>query len=403
MKNILIAALVGISFLTSGFWIGLRFAPMPKKPAPVVARAAPKPVDPKVAFSVDSLKRASENMLSINDALKAREQAVAAREKKAAQTEDELAAERAALDRVHAHFQRLYAEFQKRLDLVTDTETGALQRQVTIFGAMDPAQAVDLVRELDDSTVTRLFALMEDKPLAKLASAWKTKYPADSARLLLDLNGMGRVMARDKVDLPDAAQDADSTTPAPPDSTDVSTPGSAAPNTDAAAAPAADNPAPAEATDATAPEANTTTVASHASIAPTPAPLEPADDTIHGTESYLNAGTAPPAIGRPGTPDDQDMTTPPHDAAPASDSNNAPPDATPQNTAPAGNSATPAASASTDLPMLDSPGETAAQAAARNRPPPDAAPPAPAEYIPSTPTMRLAHDKPARFASTRND
>ena len=57
MKNIIIAALVGISFLTSGFMVGLRVAPMPKKPAPAVAKAAPKPVDPKVAFSIESLKR----------------------------------------------------------------------------------------------------------------------------------------------------------------------------------------------------------------------------------------------------------------------------------------------------------------------------------------------------------
>ena len=36
MKNIIISVLVGISFLTSGFWVGLRLAPLPKKPAPVV-------------------------------------------------------------------------------------------------------------------------------------------------------------------------------------------------------------------------------------------------------------------------------------------------------------------------------------------------------------------------------
>jgi Skp family chaperone for outer membrane proteins len=386
MKNIIIVVLVGLSFLTSGFWIGLRLAPMPKKPAPVaVAHAAPKPVDPKVAFSVDSLKRASENMQSINDALQAREQAVAAREKAAAQKEDELAAERAALDRLHAQFKKLYGEFQQRLQLVTDTETGALERQVTVFNAMDPAQAIDLVRSLDDPTVTRLFALMEDKPLAKIISAWKQKYPADTARLLGDLNGIGRVVAKDKIDLPDMAPAADTSTPAaPPTSTDISTPPSA--------------PADTTTDNATPPAASTD------AAAPAPAP----DGSISGHEPYANAGTPPPDLGTPdapatppapaaipdasapaASPSDQDQTTPPP-AAP-SDSNNAAP--APQ-AAPAGTST----SASTDSPLLDSPGETAARASG-SVPHDDAdTTPLPSEFKPPTPTMRLAHDKPTRLA-----
>ena len=36
MKNIIIFALIGVSFLLSGFWYGMRLAPMPKKPASAI-------------------------------------------------------------------------------------------------------------------------------------------------------------------------------------------------------------------------------------------------------------------------------------------------------------------------------------------------------------------------------
>ncbi len=393
MKNIIIVALVGLSFLTSGFLAGLRFAPMPKKPVHVAAvKVAPKPVDPKVAFSVDSLKRASENMQSINDALQAREQAVAAREKAATQKEDELAAERAALDRLHAQFKTLYGQFQQRLQLVTDTETGALQRQVTIFDAMDPAQAIDLVHSLDDSTITRLFALMEDKPLAKIVSAWKQKYPADTARLLTDLNGIGRVVAKAKIDMPDMPPAADTSAPAPPTTTDVSTPPTGA---QAETGSNTENAAPSPAPDAT------------GATSTSPAP---ADGSISGHEPYANAGTPPPDLGAPDAPAtppapasvpeatapaEPDLTTPPPAEAAPADPGNATPTAPAPTAAPAGSSPT----ASTDSALLNSPGETAARASgARGAPHDDDTSPLPAEFQSPTPTMRLAHDKPTRFA-----
>jgi hypothetical protein len=416
MKNIIICVLVGLSFLTSGFWVGLRFAPMPKKPAPVAAPAAAlaaSPLPPKEAFSLDALQRASQNMQSVNDALQAREQAVTAREKAVAQKEDELVAERAALDRVHAHFKQLYAEFQDRLQLVSDTQTGALERQVTIFNSMDPLQSVDLVRSLDDPTVTRLFALMEDKPLAKLVGAWKQKYPMDTVRLLTDLNGIGRVVAKDKIDLPDNPPAADTGAPAPPASSDVSTPPAAA--TPDSTTPDASAPAPAatpDANTAAAPDSSATPPAAPADPNTPPAP--PADGTIGGHEPYANAGTPPPDLGAPTAPPSipeapspaaipsaPDMTTPVPAAAP-SDSTPAAPTASPQDSTPAGASGNPA-SASTDSSLLDSPGETAAKAAARVTPGDEDNAPAPSEFTQPTPATRPAIDRPARFASARNN
>ena len=210
MKNIIICGLVGTSFLLSGFWFGLRIAPMPKpKPAAAALAKTDAKTAPRDAISLETLRATTENMVAVNQALQAREQAVAAREKKVQQDEDEVVAEHAALDRLHAQFHQLYSEFQNRLQLVDDNETDQLQRQVSIFNAMDPAQSADLVRALDDGTVTRLFSIMETKPLSKLVAAWKVKYPADSTRLLTDLNGMGRVMTKAKVVLPADAPSAD--------------------------------------------------------------------------------------------------------------------------------------------------------------------------------------------------
>ncbi len=421
MKNIIICVLVGVSFLTSGFWVGLRFAPMPKKPAPVAATANPAatPVATREAFSLDSLKRTSENMLSINDALQAREQAVAVRESKVAQQEDELTAERAAMDRLHARFHELYSEFQKRLQLVTDTETGALQRQVVIYSSMDPAQAVDLVRTLDDSTVTRLFVLMEDKPLAKIVSAWKQKYPAETPRLLADLNDMGRVVAKDKIDLPDAQPAEDGATPAPPASTDVNAPASDA----ATPAPAPETTTAGSDASAPAPVPDASATPASANDPGAPAAPAPADGSISGHEPYMNAGTPPPDLANPNSPasipdapapaapsaPSSDTAAPPDAAAPPSDSTAPAPAAPTQDAAPApandSSTAAPAsASAAPESPLMTSPGETAAKAAAASQSRPDNDnTSAPSEFTPTTPTTRPAHDKSMRFASARNN
>ena len=299
MKNILIGLVVGMLSMGGGFFFGLHLKPIPapKKavPAPVAA-AAPAPHE---AFSVDTLRKTSEDMMDVNDALKAREKTVAAREKKARETEDELAAERAALDRSHDKFKALYAQFQGRLQLVEANEQDQLQRQVIVYNAMDPVQAADLVRNLDDGTVIRLFSMMETKPLARLVSAWKTKYPKDAPRLLLAFDGMGRVVPKDKITLPADAPATDSgtvTAPAVPVTLTDSAP--AAP----AAGPASDASAPA-ATDAIAAPGDSTS--SPATTAPTPT-----------TASSDTPGDATAKSG--------DLAPPPDSSAPAASISSAP-------------------------------------------------------------------------------
>ena len=238
MKNALISGAVGLIFMTGGFFLGMRLAHLPPAAkagtvAPVAAIAAA----PKPAFSIETLRKTTQSLLEINQALQAREAAVAAREKRAAEQEQELAAERAALDQSHESFQVLYQEFLKRLQLVKGSEAGQWQRQIEIYGSMDSAQVVDLLRVQDDGTVTKLFSLMDPKPLAKLLSGWKARYPADSPRLLAALNGMGRVQtaeqmtlsATDNAPVPGRASPIDDASPA----TTTGTPASAG-NTDPA-------------------------------------------------------------------------------------------------------------------------------------------------------------------------
>jgi hypothetical protein len=92
MKNLLISGVVGLLFISGGFFLGFRLVPKPA-PKPVAAShavAAAVPVPPKPAFSIDTLKAATDGLCDLNQAIQAREQAVTAREQKAAQLEQEL-------------------------------------------------------------------------------------------------------------------------------------------------------------------------------------------------------------------------------------------------------------------------------------------------------------------------
>ena len=282
MKNLLISGAIGLVFLAGGFFLGFHLVPKPApKPATPVktAAAAPAPAPVKAAFTVDSLKKTTEGLWDLNQALQVREQAVATREKKAAQAEAELAAESKALDETHRQFQELYGEFQKRLQLITTNQYEQLQKQATIYSAMEPASSVDFIRAMDDGSVLRLFAVLEEKDLSKIVAAWKEKYPADTQRVLFMLSRMGQVVPADQVALPQL--------PAVPATATTS-------GTPVDAAPSDSGPAPAAApTDSTS--------ASNASPAPTSGSA-PASSTDSSTPAAPASAASPEATPPPSDP-----------------------------------------------------------------------------------------------------
>lgn len=295
MKNYLIGGVIGLLFMAGGFWFGLRLAPKP--PAKKVAATTKAPAPTPEAISLETLRKTTEGMMDINQALQAREREVAAREKRVHEEEDEIAAERSALDRSHDKFKELYAEFQQRLELVDNNEQDQLQRQVTIYNSMDPTQSVDLIRAMDDPTVIKLFSIMDVKPLTKTVSAWKAKYPTDGPRILAMLNGMGRVVPKDKMIMPDGASASNAGTDSAAPAADNSAPASADPN----ATSTTDAPAPAAAPDNS---TDNTTVKSDPlappSDAPAPAatsdaPAAPANDSSAPADTHSAAATTPPA------------------------------------------------------------------------------------------------------------
>ena len=90
MKNALITAVVGLLFMSAGFAVGFHLMPKPKPvPAPVAAAptmvtppGAAVPVPVADAITLDTLKKTSESMMSLNVALAEREKRVAEREAK---------------------------------------------------------------------------------------------------------------------------------------------------------------------------------------------------------------------------------------------------------------------------------------------------------------------------------
>jgi hypothetical protein len=323
MKNALIAGVVGLLFMAGGFAVGFKMMPKPKTPPapPVVAATTMTPPGAAVpmptpdAISMDTLKKSSESMLSLNLALAQREKQVAAREAKVKEREDELTAERAALDSSHEKFKTLFNDFQGRLQLVEANQLQQLQKQAEFYDAMGPDQSIELIRTMDDNAITRLFSVMDTKPLAKLVSAWKTKYPDDANRLLRALNNTAQVMDKDKMALNDplntapAATDSPAPVPAPTSQPDSSAPApdssGPAPDSAAPADPAPTNPAPTPPPDPGAPanpaSSTTSTDAAPAQPAPgadsttsAPAPevaVQP-DPTVPGATAAASAANA---------------------------------------------------------------------------------------------------------------
>ncbi len=123
MKNAIVGGIVGLLFMGGGFYLALKMKPLPEPPKPAAPVVAPVAVDkskiytppPGSPITIDTLRKTSESMMSLNEALQDREKAVALREQNAQHREDELAAERAALDKSHPKFKELYNEFKSRL------------------------------------------------------------------------------------------------------------------------------------------------------------------------------------------------------------------------------------------------------------------------------------------------
>jgi flagellar motility protein MotE (MotC chaperone) len=295
MKNAIIAGVVGLLFMGGGFYAGMQLMP---KVAPKVA-AVPAPTEVKLpgnavptpvpdAITLDTLKKTSESMMSLNQQLALREQRLAEREQKVRQHEDEITAERTALDASHEKFKQLFGEFKNRLQLVDDSEREQLTKQAELYDAMGPDQSIELIRSMDDATVGRLFSVMDTKPLAKLVTQWKTKYPEDGPRLLATLNATATVLPKEKIAISDPSLDsvpaetapapvAPSTPPPPSDPSTAPAPAPSAAVPDAAAPDGSLPPSPQQLTPPQ--DSPTTSKPSTADAMPVSAPVEAMAET----------------------------------------------------------------------------------------------------------------------------
>jgi hypothetical protein len=320
MKNLLIASFIGLLFMGGGFWFGMKLMPVPSAPGKGIAAAASTTAASAAnasTISLDALKKTSETMMSLNEALQIRERNVAAREQKVKQQEDEIAAERSALDRSHEKFKALFDEFQQRLQLVEASQMDQLQKQASLYESMGADQSVDLVRAMDDASVTRLFSVMDDKILAKMISEWKTKYPGDTPRLLAALNSMAEVQPKEKIALSEPTVPSDSsspdaspapTSPAPDAATPAATPD---PTTTATPDPGTMAGAPAD--------PNTTSTPASDPNATSPAPSD-ANSNPAGPNSAPDPASAP-ASTPPTDPNSTQPLAPPPDTAPSTPTN----------------------------------------------------------------------------------
>ena len=150
--------------------------PVIPRPAAVVAKEALKP---SWEFSNPELDQL------ISD-LRAQKDALATREQQLNELAIRLKAEREEIGVVTQNVGRLQAEFDKNVVRVKDEEVANLKKLAKIYAAMTPEGATNILKELRDDDVVRIFSFMKDSetaPILELLAGQGTEQAKRAAKI----------------------------------------------------------------------------------------------------------------------------------------------------------------------------------------------------------------------------
>jgi len=133
---------------------------LPPVPPPAVA-SEPKGPAPSWEFHNPEVEQLAAD-------LKQQQAAVAARELQLREWEVRLQAERAEISTVTQTVARLQREFDANVVHVREAETTNLRRLAKLYGAMEPENAVKILREMKDDEIVKIFAFMKDNVTAPI-------------------------------------------------------------------------------------------------------------------------------------------------------------------------------------------------------------------------------------------
>jgi flagellar motility protein MotE (MotC chaperone) len=114
--------------------------------------------------------------------LKSEKKALAAREQQLNELQTRLQAERAELGQVTQSVRQLQTDFDKSVVRVKADEAVNLKKLAKTYADMAPESAADVLAQLDNEAVVRIFVFLKDSEAAAILEALAKRSPADERR-----------------------------------------------------------------------------------------------------------------------------------------------------------------------------------------------------------------------------
>ena len=152
---VLLGLLLGVGTSLAFFWQAAK--PLIAAQKVMRAKGKPHPVvqpEPPWDFWTVELAQLSDELKDEKSALKKREDELSAREAR-------FAAERAELEKQRRQIEAMRNEIAGRIIEISETEAKSLKGLATTYSAMTPKAMIPILREMDDTTVVKLFSQMK--------------------------------------------------------------------------------------------------------------------------------------------------------------------------------------------------------------------------------------------------
>lgn len=172
----------GVAFLLT-WMLTLQSAAPNIRPAAVAHQAAAAPGVPAApTYPVESWVYYNPEVDQLIKDLKAERDALTAREQDLKQLAARLTTERSELDQVADSVKKMQAEIEKRLVEIKADEVPNLKRLAKSYSSMSPAGAAGIFREMEDSAVVKILAVMKDTENGPILEALARQGPAEATR-----------------------------------------------------------------------------------------------------------------------------------------------------------------------------------------------------------------------------
>ncbi len=172
----------GIAFLLTWVVTLQSAAPSIRPSAPAAAGAHGETHAAAPAHPVESWVYYNPEVDQLIKDLKEQRESLEARAEDLNSLEARLKTERTELGQVAESVRKMQAEIEQRITEVKADEIPNLKRLAKSYGAMTPAGAVAILKELDDPAVVKILVMMKDSETGPVLEAMARQGPEEAAR-----------------------------------------------------------------------------------------------------------------------------------------------------------------------------------------------------------------------------